>query len=291
MEALVVVAVIGTMTAISVPMIREFRTTVKESKLNTEVTTLNKAVRSFVSSGGEVTENDTAAEILEKLKQAVSEDEALSHVGHTGSLVDYRLTGEIIDAETPGLRVVWNFEGYRFEVTRELVEGFGAFELDENATAPTENRDVASPYKYSDEEGWVWEYGEPGVKLTIAPTTISTSPENENPEDPILISLVPPTPPTPPVPGNAPVDPDALDPPVFSIRGGNHPLADYRLQLTIDNPNDGIPSQIFYKVGGSGWNDYEEGTVLEISPSSNIDAFIFSLVPETHNSSTLASAY
>ncbi len=295
-DTLTSLAIAGVLAAIAYPTIQISRKQVQETKLSSEITTLNTAVKSFISSGGEILPEDSALDVLEKLKQRVSEEDRDSYVGFTGAHLDHRLTPVGIDSETPGMRVVWNHGSQRFETTNDLVEGIAAFVMDDSLDRSAAVRETDAIVEYAnDDKGWVWTYGEPAPKQLVAPTPIETDPNGGDGQlDPIPISLISPPNPLPdPDPVNPPLwqDPGQLQPPVFTIAGGHYALRHYKLDLELLNPNTQVESRIFFRYGqGARWHEYVEGTVLETTPDTEIDAFVFSFDPNEYRSSSLASS-
>jgi len=132
LEVLVVVAAVSVAAVITIPMVSNIRENVKASKLNTEIASLNNAVRAYLTAGGEIQETDTAFDVLELLKAEMSEEDAIHHVGFTGSHIDQRTKAKTIDEDTPGTRVVWDYGAKRFVKTEQLMVGISEFYLDNN---------------------------------------------------------------------------------------------------------------------------------------------------------------
>jgi hypothetical protein len=100
---------------------------------------------------------------------------------------------------------------------------------------------------YAKEGSWVWDYQDQGPATPAAPTPIPLSD---------AIDTVPPVPPV-----TSPVVQTALLPPVFSIRSGSYPLADFELKLNLSDPNPAGRGMIFYSVDYGNWLPYK-GTIL-----------------------------
>ncbi len=80
--------------------------------------------------------------------------------------------------------------------------------------------------------------------------------------------------------GGGPAPADTLDPPVFSIAGGNYLITDYDLPLLLTNPNPEGSSRIIYRIGtGTGWTPYL-GEGIQVIPGMSVTAMVESILPE-----------
>ncbi len=248
-ELLVVIAVISFLGSVAYVNYQNTAATSRETKLESDVATLNRAVQLYRNSGGSFTGEESEEEVLRKLKTTASRQSASTIAGPSGSFIDRRITLEwqsAAEADGSGLRARWDATAERFVTTREGAAGVRQFLLDESLGEQdfgTENRTASLPL--AQQTQWIWDYE------NAEPTTISrnaTAPETD-----AVNRLLPPT---------------------FSPAGGALPLASFQptIGVTLTNPNPGGSSEIFYSVGGGPFIAYGGGPI-PVGPGQRILAY------------------
>ncbi|MDF1812345.1 MAG: VWA domain-containing protein, partial [Verrucomicrobiales bacterium] len=135
----------------------------------------------------------------------------------------------------------------------------------------------ASIVTFAKESTWVWDYGEEAAAAPPAgPTQISANP--------IPVSLVPASVPTGPPDTTLP-----LQPPYFSPPGGNYPITDFDLAVTISDNNPSGRSELVYSLNYGDWTPYT-GPVV-VPPNSNLRAQATPLMDEWVSSSITSATY
>ncbi|MCB1236430.1 MAG: hypothetical protein KDM91_15290, partial [Verrucomicrobiae bacterium] len=294
-EALVTVMVLGTLAAVAYAFLSGVTDSAHTEKARNDVASLNRAVEIFVSNGGSIDPEASAEEVIALLKGHASTEQADYHVGLSGSKIDPRLTPvpvSALESDTPGTRIRWDGSAHRFTVEDDATgPGISAFVLVDNAAENGDHQIQLSDgvFTYAKEDTWIWDYQDAVATPLVGPSTIPTTappadtlpPPSSGGTPP---AAVPPGPPSPPVAAK-------LDPPLFSIAAGKHPLKDFRLSLTLSDPNTAGAGKIRYRlISGAAWEDYEEREALMIDPDDKVDAFVESNSPAEYENSVVAGA-
>lgn len=248
-ELLVVISVISVLGSLAYVSYENSAASSRETKLEADVATLNRAARLYLNSGGSFSGNETEEEVLNKLKTVASSETAGVIAGSSGSFIDRRTalewqsTGE---AARAALRARWDGTLNQFVTSREGAVGIRQFFLDESLGSQdfgSENRTASLPL--ASEGTWIWDYEEADP---------ANSTNNGTTPDPGEVSR--------------------LLPPTFSPAGGPAPLASFQptLGVTLSNPNAGGSSQIYYSVDGGAFTLYGGGTV-PVGPGQRIVAY------------------
>jgi len=243
MELLLSIAALSIIATVGIARFDHVSTLTRSAKLRSDAETINRAVIMFKASGGELGGAVTANQVLAKLKTYMSANASKKQINPlTQSFVDHRLVAIVqSDPENMSnqLRAYWNPADQLFEV-KESNEpgGVTAFELKEYATVgiQSESRHMGS-LEFGTETGWIWDYEDRSDQLDgpfYAPTHIPTHPSNLPPP---VASKAPPSTKT-----------RLLQPPAFSIPGGNYPANIYPLELELSNPNPPGSSYIAYTI-------------------------------------------
>ena len=284
-EVMIAVLVLGTVASIGFGVYGNFVKTSRETKAQSDVATLNRAVTLYLASGGEIDADTPAEEVIRKLKSREVHELEKYQVGLTGSKIDSRLSPVLVkpdDEGNPGTRIRWDPEARRFEFQSDITgPGIAYFDLNDSAIPETiEESFDDGVFSYARESTWIWDYEEktPASSAT-GPTVFATTPV---PTPPLPVPATSPSsspPPPPPTPGGR------LDPPVFSIAGGTYPLNAFQLALTLTNPNPAGAGRIFHRLNASSsWTEYTEGAPLSLPPNIIVDAYV-AAVDSSHEDS------
>lgn len=283
-EITLVVAVLGIVALIGLTTVAKFRPAVQHSKLLSDVSQLNSAVRIYQHSGGNLGGLTDPDLVIAKLKTHRDTATAKSFVGYTGSVVDLRMATIQVDSTFKGPRAVYQPSKKRFEITTSPVDGF-RFTLDENAAAPTAESREASVLEFASTGTWVWDYEETTAPDKIEPTLIA------------MTSVLPPISDPPGAVGDpsGPSTPDLnkLLPPTFSVPTDFYDMENFPLTVALNDPNGAGKGKIIYGlINQQGWEWTEYTGPIQVGPEDKIFAFVESLTPqEYHHSDPADESY
>lgn len=278
-EVLLGLSVAAILAFLAVVTVARLVHSTQEQKLVSDAETLNRAVMAYVATGGDLSGLKTADEVLVAMKRQAASSERTP--GLSGTVVDPRVSF-VYESDgaggSGGSRLYWNGKTHRFEVGRDREEaGIVSVSLDggEPSTGGTAG-DRKNPLLYAKDGNWIWEYTDAPLPEGLGPNQIGVNP--------IPDSNVPTPPAGPPRNGTRP-----LDPPMFSIRGGEFPRSDFALSLRLSDPNPAGSGQIFYSIDYGNWKPYTQpiavhaGAVLAAQTISLKDDFTSSArVEETY---------
>tara|TARA_R110002096_G_scaffold67332_11_gene163420 strand:- start:25982 stop:27628 length:1647 start_codon:yes stop_codon:yes gene_type:complete len=178
LEGLLVVAIIGILSSIAVVSTGGINESAKLSKLESDVSSLNSAIKIYLANGGDLTGVSDPQSIIDKLKTRRSDSSAERFAGLRSSMVDKRLAVVMqssTEASTTRTRAIWDATTSRFVVKKSGASGVSYFRLDDALALGdygTENRE-ASPIDLNPNDGWVWTYSDSNPISGPAPTTIT----------------------------------------------------------------------------------------------------------------------
>lgn len=248
-ELLVVISVISVLGSLAYVNYQNTGVATRETKLESDVATLNRAVSLYLNSGGSFAGTESEEEVLNKLKTVASTETATTLSGPSGSFIDARIEIErqtAAEASGTALRARWDSTENQFVTAREGPVGVRQFLLNESLTGEDfGSEDRTSSLPRATEGTWIWDF------------------EDADP-------------PAPPGSGSSPTGEEVarLLPPTFSPSGGNVPLASFQptLAVTINNPNSGGSSQIYYAMAGGNFQLYSGGPV-SVPPGQSLIAY------------------
>jgi hypothetical protein len=270
-EMIICIAILGVIAAVAISQYTVTKSSVVQSKLQTDVQKLNQFVGLYLADGGDLSSATTVAALLNKLKTIRATADTKRQTGAlTGRLVDVRLmarTQTAAEVAAGGQNVVWNPVTYLFEIKSGGTGGAVAeFYLDDTyATTDfgTETR-IHSGLLYNDQatatNGWVWNIANPGSNWGsyINPDNRVLA-DQKNIFDPTLgpPAFTLPTPYFNPVGGTyaGPVFPSSV-----AISANGAPTSGTILQYQISHA-DG---------SNSGWTNYT--TAIAIIPGDSVSA-------------------
>ncbi len=268
MEMLFAVALLSLITSAAFVVVSGLRESTLRQNLSRDVATLNNAVRVYEANGGNLEGVKEFDEVLGQLKKTSSNAESIA--GIRGSFVDSRLDWETVS--TDGIRrAVWEPSERRF-VFKNSGKGVTKFHLNDKlggVNYGSEERNVA--FKLATSDGWVWDY------LSNPKETEIEAPEDFDLDAGMEFSAVP-------------LEGGPLQPPVFSMSGGEYAKTDFNLQVYLTNPNPSGSSTIRYTVSGGSWQIYD-GTAIDVSPDTSIEAYSSGNSPMWQDSAQVFEVY
>ena len=203
-EILIVVAVMSTIAAIGLVQFGNTTTAVKSTKLQQDVAAVNRAVKTYVMSGGDLTTVRSGEQVIEKLKSVAASSQRSKIAGLRGSMLDYRIR-PVPSNSGDHPRAVWNDAKKTFFIEKTGA-GFSEFVLDDSLTAPAQEEARSMAMALDNDDKWIWKFNDGGAAPARPGTATSTASVYRTPlapVDPIILQLAIPT---------------------FSLIGGNHPL-------------------------------------------------------------------
>ena len=282
-EILLTVSIMALLATVGTVTYGSLSKSSKQAKISSDVASLNRAVTSYLASGGSLSGASSATDVLTKLKAA--SPNASRQPGLVGSKLDSRASfvmQSASEASSGDLRAYWDNTTKKFTVASSgSAAGIKQFVLD-SALAETNYGEAATgaPLLYAGTDTWVWDYAESAPPTPVGPTDppVSTLPGNS-------------TPPPSSIPGNTnPTAPLTLAAPQFSVASGSYPIASFALPLVLTNPNPAGTSQIYYTLDGSAWQPYGGGS-LSIPPGAVVGAQAISMLDVYRNSNNSGASY
>jgi len=259
-EIMVAIGVLATLVSIGVSVSGAVSSSAKNSKLESDTRALNRAVTMYIASGGDLSDVRSTTAVLAKLKTTSSAARIKTQINPlTSALVDLRLDVVLqnsMEAQSSDPRVYWNATEKQFELkTSGGAGGVKMFQLNDSAIPTQLQIDSRSSgsMEFASNSGWIWDYktdwdstGGPTVIPTFVPV-IAMSP----------LRSVSPTP-----------SPARLQPPAFSLPGGQRPTTDFNLSVSLTNPNPSSSSHLSYSISGGAWQNYSGP--LSIAPGDRV---------------------
>lgn len=177
-EMLIALAVISLTTAVVVTAVSYTKTTVTNTKLQSDAKKLNQIVAVYLAEGGSLDGLTSVQDVLNKLKTVRPSTDVSRNVGMmTGRGVDKRLVARTQTAtETASTtpRVVWNSTSKQFEI-KTTGSGIAEFKLDDTlaAAAPVTETRTRSSVLYNGDQGWVWAPGNNNEAAFLTPISVA----------------------------------------------------------------------------------------------------------------------
>jgi prepilin-type N-terminal cleavage/methylation domain-containing protein len=271
-ELLVVVAVIGILAGGAYEVIQDMHESARVAKLESDVAAINRALNVYRVSGGSLPTSATPQQILDKLKTAA----ALSRMpGLSGRMIDPRLQADTQTSVASGAeRAFWDGANSRFYTATTGTGGVAQFVLSDTLGAAnygTETRVPTLQPSQATTNHWVWDYTD---RLAASSGSVSGSvPATTNASTP-----------PPSAPAAVP-----LTAPILSPGNGSYPISQFKLSVTISNPNPPGTSIIKYSLNGGTAQIYR-GQSISISPMDSISAQALTIDPDHYSDSSNASA-
>lgn len=260
-EALAVIGIIGVLSWVVVASQSGTTQAVTAAKLDSDVATVNQAIKVYIASGGSLSGITDPQTVLDKMKTSLVAEDAQKNAGFSGAMIDRRLTvrtATTLQQQSTARRAVWTPSLMRFEI-RDSGPGVAEFVLDEaagRAEYGDETRSTSS-LDYETENGWIWHYTDSAPQPRAVPAVVALSGAS---------------------PSGNPVSPGAgsghtqLAPPAFSYPPGSYPQSRFDLTVALTNPNSQPDTWIMYSLNGASYTRY--GGPLTVAPDTEIAAFV-----------------
>ncbi|MBP6601595.1 MAG: choice-of-anchor K domain-containing protein [Verrucomicrobiales bacterium] len=279
-----VIAILATITGLAVTHVGE---SARDRKLESDVSTLNAAIKLYISNGGSLATLTAPDHILKKLKSTRSKADKELHVGApSGRMIDARVSTIAVADGDDGLRATYNAAEIRFDIASS---GAGVrFILDNNlaeVASDVESRSHGA-VNYAQSSTWVWDNaGASNPNAPQGPNTFTTNPT--------VADTTPGTVVTPPSGGgegegggggsdDPPADPipPQLPTPIFDKGWGAYPEDDFPLTVTITNVPSSADAEVIYQIGSGTWGVYT--APVSIPMNSSLRAQFIAKVPTAY---------
>jgi len=255
-EILVVVAVIGVLASVTIPLVTGVPDAAKKEKLEQDVVIVNNAIDAYLAAGGDAAQL-TAGNILAALKSRVYGGMPAEMMGPQGPFLDPSVVTNATDFAwsanfttdpRPRFVVVQNTAGVVFGKGPATAVGGVA-----------ERPDEARP-------SWLWSYAEatpPPEREAFVPLAVDTGYSSTN----------------------VPLVGITLGPPLVTPTSMTTNLWRFPLQISMTNTNPAGSSRIYYKVGAGNYT-LHDGAPFNVDPGATLFAVSVSLDPSRYYNST-----
>lgn len=277
LEALVTVAILGVVSTIALIGARDVSDGSRVTKLESDVATVNHAIKMYIASGGTMSDVTAPQEILDKLKTERADANAGTFAGFTGTMIDKRLCAEPLDdADVAGdsKRAIWEAGKNRFKIVSAGSGAVSRFFLDEGLALVDygEEERGASSLDLNSEDGWIWAYTDSQGATPPGPSLIPISGGGS----------------TGGSAGSDPGGPQQLLVPTFSQGGGAFHYSEFPLSLRISNPNSALSSWTMVSTGGA-FSQYSGP--ISVTPDMVVSAYTTGDSALWTSSSTVIETY
>jgi prepilin-type N-terminal cleavage/methylation domain-containing protein len=273
LELLIALAAISSVVAMAVIHMSSTNEAVKEAKLRQDVAALNRAIRTYRISGGNLSTVSTGTAVLDKLKTTSSTPQRTLIAGLRGTMVDPRMRG-VSSSGNGTARAVWDDTTKTFAV-QTSGSGFSEFILDDTRAtiAPVEEtRDVLMAMDNKDK--WIWSFADAaktGTGPRQGPSAVET---------PVITSTSG---------GNMTV----LSAPDFSRPGALYDYSAFNpdMKVSLVDTNPANTADLYYSIGGGAWQRWN-GVPLSIprALTTQVRAYSVPLDADRFEQSTIADA-
>ena len=199
LESMLAITVISGIASVGYVGFIEIKAATKATKLEQDIAVINKALRVYEAHGGDLNENLSPQEVIDKLKTVASDNTYNEIIGLRESMIDSRLELVMqtrLEASSRKPRALWDTDAKRFIVARGGGLGIESFRINELlGRAPSVMEDRRSTLKLAKKSNWVWDYDdknddrgglivpislEQGVPVPLASATHYDGPLNLN---------------------------------------------------------------------------------------------------------------
>lgn len=299
-ELLVTISAIGVIATITALGVSGVNRSAQHNKLNSDVQTLNSAIKMYRANGGDLSGISDSNSVLAKLKSSLSKEDKARHVGApSGRMVDNRVVAVPVSVDNWKLRANYDASNFRFEV-KESGPGV-EFALDPNLNelAVTIEKRDGSAVSYAKNASWIWDHASTkNPNAAAGPSTFNTKPDvtDSTPGVPTgggsssgsgssggggSTTSPPPGPPKPP-------KPPKLATPKFSKSSGAHPEDDFPLSVSITNMPSAADADVIYQIGSGSWQSWSGPVTIQMN--ENLRAQFMAKDSAAHRDSSQAYA-
>ncbi len=193
-ELLVILATIGLLAGLGVSRFHNVTKASHSSKLQTDVTTINRAISIYLANGGRLTDaksfgfsgDPIEQKVLDKLKTRRNSFSSKTYSGVSGEMIDKRVAVRMQTADQAAageLRAVWDPSSNQFAI-QDSGTGVQEFFLNDELASYDYGVDEgrrASSFDVNPDNGWIWSYEEqPMPERGAGPTEIVFVPTPDN---------------------------------------------------------------------------------------------------------------
>ena len=258
-ELLVIVAVVGLVATVSLPLISGIPNAAKKEKLEQDVAIVNNAINAYLASGGSA-DNLTEAGTIGALKQRVIGSMPAEMMGPQGPFLDPTVVTKPTDF---GWSALFTTDPrprfYVAQSTAGVVFGQGpAMAIGGVAARPDGER-----------PSWLWAYG------------TATAPEDAAAFVPLAVD-------SEGGPTITPVAGVTLESPLISPGSLTTSIGRFPLEVAMSNPNPEGSSRIYYRVNLGNYVLFD-GTPFQVDPGASLSAVAVSLDPSRYYNSIVAT--
>ncbi|MEM9481198.1 MAG: vWA domain-containing protein [Verrucomicrobiota bacterium] len=248
LEAMFTLALIGTIAALGITLFPNVLSTTKISKLQSDIASLNGAVKTYVAFNGNLNGVNDPNEVIRKMKSIASDTTKDKMIGLRGSFLDARVGIEMqsdSEANSNEPRAYWNPDNQSFYIANSGPPGIKKLTLDAEGEETVRGyEDRVAALEVASEAGWIWNFedGEADYGMSHnAPTDLPQGlPGNEVDAPRLSYNLLPPS---------------------FSIASGNFHPADFNLSLYLTDRNRSGLATIVYRIGSAAWETYDGSAI------------------------------
>ena len=266
LELLMVAAVLSSVMAAGYLAITNITGAVRAGKLQSDVVTINNAVRTYLTHGGTLPAAASGQQVIDRLKSTASKASGKRMAGLKGTMLDPRLRGELITGRGPE-RAVWNTTKQRFELQTSAT-GFRAFDLGADPSVAEVEEERTGILALAEKDNWIWDSGKASLS-SKAPREVQTA----------VVSNI-----EPPPPGAI----TRLAAPDVSMPGALYDFSAFSPTLKVSLVDRNMPgtSRLFYSLENGPWIAYA-GIPLQIPPrfTTTLRTYASATNPEDHEDS------
>ncbi|MEO0448334.1 MAG: VWA domain-containing protein, partial [Verrucomicrobiota bacterium] len=271
LELLLVVSLVGVLTALAMQQFGDMRTSFRQTKMGSDVQAVNSAIDLYLANGGSLAGVSDPQAVLNKLKTIREQSSAKQYAGFRESMIDLRLMTVALTPEEKSdqslKKVLWNGGKNRFEIVTSGAGAFAGFGLGDLSSdlagqpVRVEEARAASSIDYDLDSGWIWKYD--GTANGVDPPAPSSIYANGDPTSPL----------------GAPDASSRLGSPVLVTPPGSYDYLSFPPLVTIANPNPPSSSVLFYatswNASGVNWQPYT--SPIPLSNDQEILTYVKSL--------------
>lgn len=230
---------------------------------------INKAIQSYIASGGSLEGITDPRAVLAKLKTKPTEAQAATIAGTSGPFVDLRLELKPATSGNP-VSLIYHPEKTSFKMVTGSA-GVVTNVNEELAKVPIATEDRHVSLALASEDKWVWDYADvPNPARPPAFRPLEQRPSPLPSSTPAAFNTAP------------------LTPPKFSIPGSQLGPLDYPKTVTLTHGNPAGAADLFFRVNGGEWSRYTAGITLPIAEAVKIESYADTLSPDDWSASAMA---
>lgn len=272
LELLIVLAAISSVAAIGFVQMNNTTASVKSVKLRQDVAALNRAVRTYMMSGGDLSTIRSGGEVIAKLKSTSSASQHHKIAGLRGTMVDLRLR-PVLAAADDSLRAVWDDTQKTF-LLQNSGDGFQEFLLDGTPppSSAEEQRNLVLAMDKTDK--WIWNFSDNSGSKSGARTPSSSYT----------------TPITAPASAASMI---VLQAPDFSKPAGTYKFSEYspHLDVSLVQKHAANVEDLYYSIANGPWTRWSGGSLpIERDVKTEVRAYSAPLDPDRYEQSATSSA-